>query len=143
MMVSAHKMYRRVRRCGWPALAILLCGVVGCEALEDDALKRAARFVGPVEPVRLVQSMPELEVESTDEPARNATVPDSRLRLVIGLKLDDAELAIDELSYSVTGQRVTLRGRADAMIHRDRAELIVRSVDGVRAVDNQIEVTSP
>ena len=122
------------------AMALALFGLAGCEALEDDALERAAQCVGPVGPVRLVQSMPEIDVRGAEDASPRATVPDSRLRLVIGLKLDDAELAIDELSYSVTDQRVTLRGHADAMIQRDRAELIVRSVEGVRGVDNRIEV---
>jgi hypothetical protein len=122
------------------AMALAVLGLVGCEALGDDALERAAAFVGPIEPVRLVQSMPEIDARGGQDPLPRATVPDSRLRLVIGLKLDDAELAIDELSYSVKDQRVTLRGKAEAMIQRDRAELIVRSVEGVRGVDNRIEV---
>jgi osmotically-inducible protein OsmY len=84
--------------------------------------------------------MPEIDARDGQDSSPRATVPDSRLRLVIGLKLDDAELAIEELSYSVTDQRVTLRGEAEAMIQRDRAELIVRSIEGVRGVDNRIEV---
>jgi len=51
----------------------------------------------------------------------------------------------DNLAYSVNGDRVTLEGQVATPTLKSNAEKAVKSIEGVSAVDNQIEVlpTSP
>lgn len=46
----------------------------------------------------------------------------------------------DHLQYKVDGSKVTLMGQVNNAILQDSAEKVVRKIEGVESVDNQIEV---
>jgi hyperosmotically inducible protein len=54
------------------------------------------------------------------------------------------ELSIfDNLEYKVTGGKVVLMGQVRNAVLKDSAEKIVKKIEGVESVDNQIEVLPP
>lgn len=130
----------------WLAAAAVVCllSLVGCRLEPDRTLQQAATFFEPVGPLRLVQAMPPPEQKKPEAERADGgpEVPDSRIRLVLGMRLDRAELEVDELDIEVRDRVVTLRGRVGDPLDRDRAELIARSVEGVRDVQNGLEVAS-
>ena len=51
------------------------------------------------------------------------------------------ELSIfDNLEYKVTGSKVTLLGQVRNAVLKDSAEKVVKKIEGVESVDNQIEI---
>ena len=66
-------------------------------------------------------------------------VPDSKIRLDVGMKLEEAAIA-GEVEFRVDDQRVVLEGRAPSYTARDQIEVLARTVDGVAAVENRLEV---
>lgn len=135
---------------------LLLVGVVvgvasGCGVFEQRTpqLRGAGAHIGPVGPVALLEQTPR---EKSSRPRgtavhlgggpsqRPAVVPDSKIRLDVGMKLEAASLDLSDVTVEVEDQRVTLSGSIPTLRGRDRAELIARSVRGVGEVDNELSV---
>src|SRR5258708_14952314 len=49
----------------------------------------------------------------------------------------------DNLQYKVDGSKVTLMGQVQDAILKDSAEKVVKKIEGVESVDNQIEILPP
>src|SRR5260370_42369612 len=49
----------------------------------------------------------------------------------------------DNLAYKVDGNTVTLRGQVNNAVLKDSAEKVVKGIEGVEKVDNQIEILPP
>jgi hypothetical protein len=130
-------------------LVVVLLLVAGCSRTRPAADPGAAGFFAPIGPLRLLQhtSAPE-SVDKDPTPAPPArlarpgqpTVPDSKIRLDVGMKLGESAFADERVDYVVDRQTVVLTGRVPTRVARDRIELIARSVDGVRAVVNHLYV---
>ena len=131
------------------AASLVSAGLVGYFLLQDAAsptgpLADAAssRYVRPVGQLQLVAAMD--PPETSDEPGfvgrDPATVPDSRIQVDIAVKLQEMNLPVEPLDIIVEDRRVTLEGRVEDQLLRDAIEVTVRSVEGVREVDNRIEV---
>ncbi len=52
-------------------------------------------------------------------------------------------LEVEELSIECEGTKVTLKGKVDTQETSEKAALAVGNINGVDAVDNQLEVTNP
>ena len=133
----------------------------GCGSQIAPADPTAADFLRPVGPLRLLRaaggdgspqrrSGDESE-RATGVGARVATageagrtdgkrVPDSKIRLDFGMKLEESALADAPVDFEVRDQTVVLTGAVGTSRGRDRAELLARSVDGVLAVQNRLRV---
>lgn len=111
----------------------------------DTSLKAAGSpsYLRPIGPVRLVGSMAPADFSEAGPslPGRDpATVPDSRIQVDIAVKLGEMGLPVEPLDITVEDRFVTLEGRVEDTLLRDAIEVAVRSVEGVREVDNQLEV---
>lgn len=111
----------------------------------DNPLRDAGSpsYVRPIGPVRLVGSMDPVDSASGGPtlPGRDpATVPDSRIQVDIAVKLEEMGLPVEPLDITVEDRLVILEGRVEDTLLRDAIEVTVRSVEGVREVDNQLEV---
>ncbi len=69
-----------------------------------------------------------------------ATRPDATLETQLTKRLRDANF--DSISAEVTGQTAVLTGTVDRLSKAERAYRIARKTDGVRTVNNRIEVRS-
>jgi osmotically-inducible protein OsmY len=119
--------------------------IVPDHASGEDTARDAARFVEPVGALGLIaHTDPEASARSDLAPVRPDAkrVPDSKIRLDVGMKLEDSSLPADAVDYGVRDQVVRLTGRVDSPTIRDRIELLARSVRGVRGVDNDIQLPS-
>ncbi|MFB6372149.1 MAG: BON domain-containing protein, partial [Bradymonadaceae bacterium] len=67
-------------------------------------------------------------------------VPDSKIRLDLGMRLEEVDLAGSEVAFRVDDQLVVLKGTVGSYTARDRVEVIAREVRGVRAVENRLAV---
>lgn len=113
----------------------------GAEPSLKDAGSPA--YVRPVGAVRLVASMDPAEPDGDGPslPGRDpATVPDSRIQVDIAVKLQEMGLPVEPLDITVEDRLVTLEGRVEDALLRDAIEVTVRSVEGVREVDNRLQV---
>jgi hypothetical protein len=122
------------------------CGGAGPS---PELLRDAGGHVESVGPVALLDQTPRQRRAESAETAVHlsgagappaAVVPDSKIRLDLGMKLRDASLDRSGLDVDVDDQRVTLYGSIPTLRDRDRAELIARSVRGVEEVDNGLTV---
>jgi len=132
----------------------LLCatGLLGCVAPFDGVdLRAAGAGIEPVGPVALLGETPRRTPSEPPETAVHmaadstesvAAVPDSKIRLDIGMKLEESGLTLSNVDYRVDDQRVSLEGSVPTLRDRDRAELVARSVRGVREVDNELTVAT-
>lgn len=112
-------------------------------------VSHAGTHVEPVGPIALLEEAPR---ETTSDPGatavhlaggpaeRTAVVPDSKIRLDVGMKLEEASLDLSRMEVEVDEQCVELTGTISTLRERDRAELIARSVRGVDEVDNELSV---
>lgn len=123
----------------------------GCGGLGPslDVLREAGAHVESVGPVALLEQTPRNKRAPSSETAVHlsgagappaAVVPDSKIRLDIGMKLRASSLDLSEVEVDVDDQRVALSGSIPTLRGRDRAELIARSVRGVEEVDNELTV---
>lgn len=71
-------------------------------------------------------------------PAVDDTVVTQRVQAALAA---DPEIAPTKIDVSAKQGRVSLKGEIKSMVQRKKAESIVRSVDGVRSVDNQLIIT--
>jgi osmotically-inducible protein OsmY len=107
----------------------------------------ALRFAGsehlvmPVGPVHLVAAMsPKQGAGGRGARGRDpAQLSDVKIQVAIATKLTEMNLPVQPLDITVEQRRVTLEGTVDDDLLRDAIEVTVRSVDGVRQVDNRIE----
>ena len=78
---------------------------------------------------------------AADSRARSEATSDATLASAVQARLGaDAQLRHAPLTVSASGGTVTLRGRVASAAQRVAAERAVRSVAGVTAVNNQLEV---
>ncbi len=101
------------------------------------------QFFTPVGPYRLVAATDPLspEEQQIQGYAKDpATIPDSRISVDVIQKLQEMKLPVEPLDIRVEDRRVSLEGRVEGRVMRDAIEVTVRSVDGVREVDNRIEI---
>lgn len=70
--------------------------------------------------------------------ATNDTVVTSRVQTALA---KDPQVGSSKIAVNTTQGRVTLTGDIRSMELRKKAEMIVRGVEGVRAVDNQLVIT--
>ncbi|MFW5856241.1 MAG: BON domain-containing protein [Planctomycetota bacterium] len=110
-------------------------GVVKLEGTADHLLakRRAVRLAGGVRGVRSIVDMLEVHVPAgqTDAELRNA---------VAAALVRDPAVERDAISISAEAGRVTLAGQASSWQERRIAGAAVAGVDGVRAIENEIEV---
>ena len=152
MQANRDEQIERHHRRGLVGAGFLVCAlllVVGCGRTRPKADPAAAGFFAPIGPLRLLQHTPSPEPVKEDPtpapPARLArpgqpTVPDSKIRLDVGMKLGESAFSDETIDYLVDHQTVVLTGRVPTRVARDRLELLARSVDGVRAVVNHMHV---
>lgn len=124
------------------AVVVILGQVQGT----SDALRGAGAEarIAPLGPVQLIAAMDPLEdgrPEADALPAVDpATVPDTKIRVDVEMKLHEMNLPTDRLDIRVDDRTVFLEGRVDDTLMRDAIEVTARSVPGVRQVNNRIEV---
>lgn len=118
--------------------------MLGCDSPAPHPLARAgsAEHVRPLGQLQLVAAMD--QAPSGDGAQRfagrdPASVPDSRIQVDIAVKLQEMNLPVEPLDILVEERKVTLEGRVEDQLLRDAIEVTVRSVEGVREVDNRIE----
>lgn len=76
-----------------------------------------------------------------DSRARTAVTPDAALVTAVRAKLNaNARLRIEPITVNAAGGTVLLSGSVASAAQRTYAERVARSVAGVSAVDNQLEV---
>jgi hypothetical protein len=91
-------------------------------------------------PVIINQSAP--PATSTDTASRPSGTDDSAIQSAIDKKMaEDATLSTAAVTATVSGGKVTLIGTADTRAIKDQAERLVKSIRGVKSVDNQIVVS--
>lgn len=121
------------------AAAWLLLGQPG-----DAGVRSAGStdVVAPIAPLRLVSVM-ELERSSKDARfagANNLSRTDAEIEVGVAEKLEEMNLPAESVDIDVKDREARLQGRvADALL-RDAIEITVRSVPGVRTVDNRLEI---
>ncbi|MFP4599976.1 MAG: BON domain-containing protein [Persicimonas sp.] len=101
------------------------------------------QFFAPVGPYRLVAATDPLspgQQQIQGYVKDPATIPDSRISVDVIQKLQEMNLPVEPLDIRVEDRRVRLEGGVEGRVMRDAIEVTVRSVDGVREVDNRIEI---
>lgn len=134
----------------WATVALIAAAVASfmiVSSLDDPGpqLRGAAGSdrVGPVGAVRLVAAMPKSATTPATpraNPSVHARVPDSKIAVDIEMKLRDMGLPADRLDVTVDDGQVVVEGAVETTLLRDAVEITVRSVAGVRAVDNRLQV---
>lgn len=69
-------------------------------------------------------------------------VSDSRIQMEAMRKLQQMNLPLDRVDVRIEDATVVLEGRVDDRTTRDAFEITVRAVEGVREVENRIELAS-
>jgi osmotically-inducible protein OsmY len=103
----------------------------------------SSQVLGPIGQVHLVSEMQPAEPsgDSSGPMGRDpASIPDTRIQVDVAVKLEEMGLPVEPLDITVDDRLVTLEGGVEDMLLRDAIEVTVRSVEGVREVDNRIEV---
>jgi hypothetical protein len=147
----ARSKFVRRRRGAFIALVVAVvigAGVyvwVDARPASTDSLRGAvsAEVIGPIGQLRLVSMMEPSNLPGAPniEPARDpASIPDTRIQVDVAVKLEETGLPVEPLDIEVDNRVVTLEGRVEDALLRDAIEVTVRSVQGVRQVDNRIEV---
>jgi hypothetical protein len=112
-----------------------------------DTLQQAGSsdVVTPIGQLHLISAMEPGELQDAPPiaPGRDpASIPDTRIQVDVAVKLEEMGLPVEPLDIRVDDRLVTLEGRVEDALLRDAIEVTVRSVEGVRQVDNRIEVVS-
>jgi hypothetical protein len=124
-----------------------LLGAAGCQQAGPSSPVAAGAFFRQIGPVSLVQHegdgekpRPAFETTKTIPRSETPKVPDSKIRLDIGMDLAEADIPVSEVDLTVDEQRAMVEGRAGTLRARDRVELLIRSHEAVRGVDNRLQV---
>jgi hypothetical protein len=128
-------------------VACLLLGSVGCQQAGQGSPVAAGSFFRQIGPLSLVrhgggddEPRPAFETTKTSPRSETPKVPDSKIRLDIGMDLAEADIPVSDVTLTVDEQRVMVEGRAGTLRARDRVELLIRSHRAVRGVDNRLQV---
>jgi hypothetical protein len=90
----------------------------------------------------VIINQPAPPVASSDAASRPSGADDSTIQSAIDKKMaEDATLSTAAVTATVSGGKVTLIGTADTKAIKDQAERLVKSIKGVKSVDNQIVVS--
>jgi hypothetical protein len=90
----------------------------------------------------VIINQPAPPATSSDTASRPSGTDDSTIQSAIDKKMaEDATLSTAAVTATVSGGKVTLIGTADTRAIKDQAERLVKSIKGVRSVDNQIVVS--
>lgn len=126
------------------AAGLVACLLSACDSSPQHPLAGAgsADYVRPLGQLQLVAAMEPAQVSDESELGGRdpASVPDSRIQVDIAVKLQEMNLPVEPLDIIVEDRHVTLEGRVEDQLLRDAIEVTVRSVEGVREVDNRIEI---
>ena len=130
-------------------IALLIGGAIwiwnDTKRASADTLQHAASadVVSPIGQLHLISAMEpgELSGDPDTAPGRDpASIPDTRIQVDVAVKLEEMGLPVEPLDITVDDRLVTLEGRVEDMLLRDAIEVTVRSVEGVRQVDNRLQV---
>ncbi|HEV7377072.1 MAG TPA: BON domain-containing protein [Pyrinomonadaceae bacterium] len=90
----------------------------------------------------VIINQPAPPATSPDAASRPSGTDDSAIQSAIDKKMaEDAALSTAAVTATVSGGKVTLIGTADTRAIKDQAERLVKSIKGVKSVDNQIVVS--
>lgn len=90
----------------------------------------------------VIINQPATTTTSSDATSRPGGTDDSTIQSAIDKKMaEDATLSTVAVTATVSGGKVTLIGTADTRAIKDQAERLVKSIKGVKSVDNQIVVS--
>jgi hypothetical protein len=90
----------------------------------------------------VIINQPAPPATSPDAANRPSGTDDSAIQSAIDKKMaEDAALSTAAVTATVSGGKVTLIGTADTRAIKDQAERLVKSIKGVKSVDNQIVVS--
>lgn len=90
----------------------------------------------------VIINQPAPPATSSDAASRPSGTDDSAIQSAIDKKMaEDATLSTVAVTATVSGGKVTLIGTADTRAIKDQAERLVKSIKGVKSVDNQIIVS--
>jgi hypothetical protein len=90
----------------------------------------------------VIINQPAPSAAPSDTASRPSGTDDSAIQSAIDKKMaEDATLSTAAVTATVSGGKVTLIGTADTRAIRDQAERMVKSIKGVKSVDNQIVVS--
>jgi hypothetical protein len=90
----------------------------------------------------VIINQPAPPATSSDAASRPSGTDDSAIQSAIDKKMaEDATLSTVAVTATVSGGKVTLIGTADTRAIKDQAERLVKSIKGVKSVDNQIVVS--
>jgi len=90
----------------------------------------------------VIINQPAPPATSSDTSSRPSGTDDSAIQSAIDKKMaEDATLSTVAVTATVSGGKVTLIGTADTRAIKDQAERLVKSIKGVKSVDNQIVVS--
>lgn len=124
--------------------ALLVAAWVFFGKSAGDALRSAGStaIVAPIAPLRLVSAM---GAERTSEDAAsgvadNLSFTDAEIEMAVASKLEEMKLPAASVEIDVKDREAHLTGRVADPLLRDAIEITVRSVPGVRTVNNRLEV---
>jgi hypothetical protein len=90
----------------------------------------------------VIINQPAPPATSADAASRPSGTDDTAIQSAIDKKMaEDATLSTAAVTATVSGGKVTLIGTADTRAIKDQAERLVKSIKGVKSVDNQIIVS--
>ena len=90
----------------------------------------------------VIINQPAPPAATSEAASRPGGTDDSAIQSAIDKKMmEDATLSTAAVTATVSGGKVTLIGTAETRIIKDQAERLVKSIKGVKSVDNQIVVS--
>lgn len=138
--------HRSVRTAGLLAAAALTLGLVACgEKVDTAATTAPAPTTAPAEPT--VGQRVDAAVDNTQQAAGNMadkverTVDDAAITASVNASLaKDPDLSAMKINVDTKSGVVTLNGPAPTAAAKDRATSLAQAVEGVAAVNNNLEV---
>ena len=133
------------------AVSALALGLAACSKTEestvgqrmDSAVEKTEQAVADAR-VKADNAMQ--SAENTAKDAANSAmtaVDDATITARVNASLaQDPDLSALKINVDTVNGKVTLNGPAPSTVARDRAESLVKAVDGVTAVNNQLVVTA-
>ena len=133
------------------AVSALALGLAACSKTEEPTVGQ--RMDSAVEKTEQAAADARVKADNAMQSAENSAkdaansamtaVDDATITARVNASLaQDPDLSALKINVDTVNGKVTLNGPAPSTVARDRAESLVKAVDGVTAVNNQLVVTA-